>query len=106
MTKTYNLVKYTRNLIVYDDACKQYILPYCDNANVIEIALPSKINTIALNDLNAKKPQRIMFLGRIAEEKNIELLIEINKSLHLIDFYGQAWDDYGKKYLQILIKNN
>ena len=106
LTKTYNLVKYTKNLIVFDNACKQYILPYCDNANVIEIALPSKINAIALKDLNAKKPQRIMFLGRIAKEKNIDLLIGINKSLHLIDFYGQAWDDYGKKYLQILIKNN
>ena len=39
----------------------------------------------------AKSRQRIIYFGRIDNfQKNISLLIEVNKKIHLIDFYGKG----------------
>ena len=61
------------------------------------------MNSINLSLLNENKRSRIIFLGRLSEQKNIDALIEINQQLKLIDFYGKANDDYSNSRMQQLI---
>ena len=106
LTNTYNLIKFANNLVVFDKPNQEFISSYCSNANIFAISLPSKINSISINELNSSKRNHCIFLGRLSEQKNISALIQINKQLNLIDFYGKSNDAYGDKYKQELIKNN
>ncbi|MBO6072377.1 hypothetical protein J6P59_01785 [bacterium] len=106
LTNTYNLVKFANNLVVFDKPNQEFISSYCPNANIFAISLPSKINSISINELNSAKRNHCIFLGRLSEQKNISALIQINKQLNLIDFYGKSNDVYGEKYRQELSNNN
>ena len=72
---------------------------------IIPTAVPSEIILIAnSSDLNLyNNKSRMIFLGRLASEKNIDKLIKINESLGLIDFYGKSFDKLGDQYQKDLI---
>ena len=106
LTNTYNLVKFANNLVVFDKPNQEFISSYCLNANIFAISLPSKINSISINELNSAKRNHCIFLGRLSDQKNINALIQINKQLNLIDFYGKSNDAYGDKCKQELSSNN
>ncbi|MBO6094504.1 glycosyltransferase [bacterium] len=64
--------------------------------------MPSKIKPLSIENLSTSNRKRIIFFGRLAEQKNIPDLMLINDSLNLIDFYGQALTKEGIEYQKVL----
>ena len=102
ITKESTFVDNAQNFVVYDDVTKDIIKQYKPDTNVIIIPLPSKIKPLSIENLSTNNRKRIIFFGRLAEQKNIPDLMLINDSLHQIDFYGQALTKEGIKYEQAL----
>lgn len=103
---SFNFLKYSRNFIVYDKFVKDQISVYAPLTNITDISLPSKITPILPSEITSEGRQKIVFLGRIAVQKNIEALIEIDKKINLIEFYGGAESEIELKYKAILEQNH
>ena len=102
---SFDFFKHSKNIIVYDKFVKNEVEKVCSTINIICIALPSKIDPISIGKLLPTNRKGIIFLGRLCLQKNIDALIEINKQLNLIDFYGSAENDKGIYYKEVLLKN-
>lgn len=89
-----NNILHDNNLILYDqynydEVKSKRELPF----NAYIIPLSSSIPPNFVNELTtyASSRKRILYFGRIDnEQKNINLLNQINEDLHLIDFYGKG----------------
>ena len=81
-----------RNLVLYDVANEAYIHAHRQTSfNAFDIALCYDVpkNYLSSIDNNCEKKNGIIYFGRIdAPQKNIRVINEINKQIHLIDFYG------------------
>ena len=74
--------------------------------NVIVISLPSFIPPVSITTINnGEKREKIIFLGRLSRQKNIPVLMKLNESINLIDFYGKADGKDGENYRKILVDN-
>lgn len=84
------------NIVVFDNETSKIIINSLNrNAklplpNIISIGSSNNFNEI--NNIENRK--RIIYFGRIDEtQKNISKLIQINKKINLIDFYGDVTDN-------------
>ena len=81
-----------KNLVLYDVANETYIHAHRQTSfNAFDIALCYDVpkNYLSRIDNNCEKKNGIIYFGRIdAAQKNIRVINEINKQIHLIDFYG------------------
>ena len=88
-----NLI-YDQNLILFDQYNYQEVKQLRNtsfNANIIPLSnyIPNDFNDALTKSIKTK--QRILYFGRIDnEQKNIDLLIQLNNQLNLIDFYGKG----------------
>ena len=100
---TLNFLNKISNFVVFDDLNKEIVNKACPSLKVFPIALPSKIGSISQDKLSFDK-NRIIFLGRLSRQKNIPVLMKLNESLNLIDFYGSPFGDRGEYYKNCLLK--
>ena len=85
---------FAKNLVLYNENNLDYLKTLRKNDFIYYcINLCSKILQISKDELNAQSKcrKKIIYFGRIDEEqKNLSLLLEINKKINLIDFYGEG----------------
>lgn len=92
-----NNLYFANNLVLYDQDNYNYILnkrktPF--NFKCIPLCCNVPKNFLPIIDQQYSFRKRIIYLGRIDnKQKNIQLLIDINKQLDLIDFYGNGSTD-------------
>ena len=102
--RRFNFLKKLDNFIVFTNIDAFLVSKINKNIKTYPIPLPSKITPIKISDLNLyNNKSRMIFLGRLASQKNIDKLIKINESLGLIDFYGKSFDKLGDRYQKDLI---
>ncbi|MBO6021788.1 glycosyltransferase [bacterium] len=103
-----NLIKYSKNIVVYDKYNKEEFIKYNEKINYFVIPLTVK-ESLNKNDIisSIEKRKKIVYFGRInINQKNVDKLYELNKTLECIDFYGESYSEEENILKQKLINQN
>lgn len=101
---TYLTLKLCKNYIVTNQTDKTNILKYKKNANIL--ILPSSIDNTVFKPLNniEKKPNTLLFVGRLTYQKNLDTLIKVVSELKNIELHIVGEGEL-RKELEKLSKN-